>query len=263
MKPLSLGVMAWCAVTMTSLMANAQDAPAPAPTSPTTVPTEPAPATPAPATTAPTTAAPAAATPEEPPNEGHFRWGISGMAGTFFPGPTTIAFGVEGRAGYAFDQTVTLFGSVGSVGGIGFGGDVSSTGGSLSVSAVSYWYIGANIDALLAGPLFAGAGVAIGRGGWGVVSQSASSGGASQEVIAAGGIMPSGNLRLGLMAGKLNQKTGKRSGFMFALDLRVLVAPDSASTQQSGGNGGASQSVTTSTTAVGYSPMLMLGYELR
>lgn len=225
----------------------------------------------------PVSAAPAAPTPpvaqpaeqkdqapaEKDETPGHFRWGISPMAGTFFPGPTTVAFGIEGRAGYAFNDRVTLFGSLGAVDGVGFGGSVSSTGASASVSAISYWYVGANVDALLAGPLFAGAGASIGKGGWGVVSQSASTSGGSQDVVAAGGIMPSLDARLGLTTGKLNKQTGKRSGFAIALDLRMLIAPNSASVAQNAGSGGASQSASTSTTAIGWSPMLMMGYELR
>jgi hypothetical protein len=249
LRPLFFGVWSTCVISFISLSASAQEAPP-----------DPA-ATPAPAAAPAPAATPAQ--PAEPPDDGHFRWGISPMGGTFFPGPTTIAFGIEGRAGYAFNQSVTLFGSIGSVAGVGFGGDVTQNGAAVSVSAISYWYIGANVDALVAGPLFVGAGAAIGRGGWGVVSQSASSTGGSQEVIAAGGLMPSANARLGLHVGKVNEKTGKRPGFAIALDLRVLIAPDSASTSQSAGSGGASQSVTTSTTAVGYSPMLMLGYDLR
>jgi len=243
MKRFAFGFATWCASILFSVAASAQPAP-----------TTPAPATPV---TGETTE------PVSTPNEGHFRWGVSPMAGTFFPGPTTVAFGVEGRAGYAFNQTVTLFGTLGTAAGVGLGGDVSAKGASTEVSAISYWYIGANIDALVAGPLFVGAGAAIGKGGWGVVSQSASSAGGSQEVVAAGGVMPSGNLRLGLMTGKLNEKTGKRGGFAIALDLRVLIAPDSASSSQQASASGASQSVATSTTAIGYSPMLMLGYELR
>lgn len=239
MRALSFGVMSWLVVMTTSFAAAAQEEPPPAP--------------------AP---APAPATPAEPPDEGHFRWGLSPSIGTFFPGPTTLSFGLEGRFGYAFNQMVTAYGSVGSAAGIGFGGDTTANGASLSVSAISYWYVGANVDALVAGPLFVGAGAAIGRGGWGVVSQSASSSGGSQEVIAAGGTMPSADARIGLHVGKWNDK-GKRPGFAIALDLRVLIAPDSASTKQSANASGASQSVTTDTTAVGYSPMLMLGYDLR
>jgi hypothetical protein len=200
---------------------------------------------------------------EATPSEGHFRWGLSPMGGSFFPGPATVAFGIEGRAGYAFNDTITLFGSLGGVAGVGFGGDLNANGASASVSAVSYWYAGANVDALLAGPLFVGGGAAIGKGGWGAVSQSASSSGGSQEVTAAGGIMPSLNARLGLATGKLNRQTGKRSGFAIALDLRMLIAPDSTSTAQSAGTGGVSQTVATNTTAIGWSPMLMMGYELR
>jgi hypothetical protein len=254
-RALSVGVLSWCALMSISFVASAQDQPAPAQGEP------PPPAT---ATPAPEPApAPAPQQPAEPPDEGHLRWGISPMAGTFFPGPTTVAIGIEGRVGYAFNQTVTVYGSIDSVAGVGFGGDFTQNGASASVSAISYWAVGANVDALLAGPLFVGAGAAIGRGGWGVVSQSASSSGGSQEVIAAGGTMPSANARLGLHVGKTNEKTGKRPGFAIAFDLRVLIAPDSASTSQSAGSGGASQSVTTDTTAVGYSPMLMLGYDLR
>lgn len=248
MKRLAFGFATMCACTLFSVVASAQ-----------TAPTTPAPAAPA----APAEPVAADAAPAATPNEGHFRWGVSPMAGTFFPGPTTVAFGVEGRAGYAFNQTVTLFGTLGTAAGVGLGGDVSANGASTQVSAISYWYIGANVDALVAGPLFVGAGAAIGKGGWGVVSQSAGSSGGSQEVVAAGGVMPSGNVRLGLMTGSLNEKTGKRGGFAIALDLRVLVAPDSASTSQQASATGASQSVTASTTAIGYSPMLMLGYELR
>lgn len=266
MKSLSLGVLSFSALTLATYSANAQDGTAPPPTTPAPAPTEATPAQPAsgqPATAPATPAQGAAATPAEPPDEGHFRWGVSGEGGTFFPGPTTIAFGLEARFGYAFNRTVTAFGSAGSVAGIGFGGDSGPNGASVSVSAISYWYIGANVDALLAGPLFVGGGAALGRGGWGVVSQSASSTGGSQEVIAAGGFMPSANGRLGLHFGKTNEQTGKRSGFMLALDLRVLIAPNSAKTTQSAGNGGASQSVTVDTTAIGFSPMLMLGYDLR
>lgn len=99
------------------------------------------------------------------------------MFGTFFPGPTTVALRFEGRFGYSVNQTLSLYGSLGAVGGIGFGADVDSKGGSASVSAVSFWYIGANADALLAGPLFVGGGAGIGKAGWGVVSANASSAG--------------------------------------------------------------------------------------
>jgi hypothetical protein len=193
----------------------------------------------------------------------HFRWGVSPSAGTFFPGPTTVAFGIEGRAGYAFNDTVTVFGSLGGVGGVGFGGSVGNGGGSASVSAVSYWYMGANVDALIAKPFFIGGGAALGRGGWGVVKDSASSTGGSQEVIAAGGFIPQLDGRLGLALGRRSADSGKYSGVTIALDLRVLAALDSASTKQVAGVGGASQSVTTSTTALGFSPMLMIGYDVR
>jgi hypothetical protein len=203
------------------------------------------------------------ATPVAPANEGHFRWGVSPKLGTFFPGPTTIAFGIEGRTGWALNQTVSIYGCFGGVAGVGFGAEVNSSGGAASISAVSYWYLGANVDALLTGPLFVGGGAAIGRGAWGVLSGSVSSAGGTQETIAAAGIMPSLDGQIGLATGSLNPYTGKRSGFSIALDVRALIAPDSVSTKQTAGLGSASQAVTTSTTALGVSPMLMLGYDSR
>lgn len=186
------------------------------------------------------------------------------MFGTFFPGPTTIALGFEGRVGYAFNRTVTVFGSATAVAGVGFGADVNENGGSASVSAISYWALGVNADALLAGPLFVGGGVGLGKGGWGVVRANASNNGSGgSEVIAAGGLMPSLDGRIGLITGSFSEFTGKRAGFMIALDLRMLIAPNASTTRQQAGPTGASQSVTTDTTAIGFCPMLHLGFDLR
>src|SRR5688572_33277833 len=115
-----------------SSAANAQDT---APMPPATSPAQTTPAAPATKADAPSTPAPDKA-PETTPNEGHFRWGISPTGGTFFPGPTTVAFGIEGGAGYALNQTVTLFGSLGTAAGVGLGGDGGSNGGSMSGSAI-------------------------------------------------------------------------------------------------------------------------------
>src|SRR5690349_11333500 len=89
MKRLAFGLGAWGLVMLTSFAAMAQEAPSTAPTpTPTTATT---PATKADAPSTPDTSAPAPT-----PNEGHFRWGLSPTGGTFFPGPTTVAFGIEG-----------------------------------------------------------------------------------------------------------------------------------------------------------------------
>lgn len=82
-------------------------------------------------------------------------------------------------------------------------------------------------------------------------------------MTAAGGLTPSLDARIGLVTGSVNQATGKKSGFMIALDVRMLIAPDSATTKQQAGAGGAMQSVTTETTALGFCPMLHLGFDSR
>lgn len=205
--------------------------------------------------------------PTEPPDDGHFRWGLSPMFGTFFPGPTTVALGLEVRIGWAFNQIVTAYGSLGSVAGIGFGADVSGDDKSVSVSAISYWYLGANVDALLAGPLFVGGGAAIGKAGWGVVEAHGSSSGGGSDVIAAAGWTPSLDARLGISTGTPSLATGKRSGFYLALDVRVLFAPNATETREqanaSSNSASGSAKITTDTTAVGIAPMLHLGFDSR
>jgi len=226
----------------------------PAPTTPTT---EPAPATPAPAPVKP-------AEPPEPPNDGHFRWGLSPMFGTFFPGPTTFSLGFEVRMGYALNQMITVYGNAAAVGGIGFGTDVDDKGnGSASISAVSYWVLGANVDALVAGPLFVGGGAGIGKAGWDVVEAHGGTGGAGSKVIAAGGWAPSFDGRIGISTGSPNPQTGKRNGFYLALDIRVLIAPNASETRQEATASGAQQQVTTDTTAIGVAPMLHIGFDSR
>jgi hypothetical protein len=244
------GVVAGLVSLVVPSIAFGQEEPPPA-APPTPAPTEPAPA-------------PKPTAPPEPPNDGHFRWGLSPMFGTFFPGPTTVALGFEGRFGYAFNQMLTVYGNVAAVGGIGFGADTDDKGGgSASVSAISFWVFGANVDALLVGPLFVGGGAGFGKAGWGVVEAHGSNNGAGSRVIAAGGWTPSIDGRIGISTGSPNPQTGKRSGFYLALDVRMLFAPDSAETKQEATATGGTQQVTTDTTAIGICPMLHLGFDSR
>lgn len=223
----------------------------------------PAESTEAAAPAAPATPAPASQPPPEPPNDGHFRWGLSPLFGTFFPGPTTVALGFEVRLGWAFNQTVTVYGNGVAVGGFGFGADADDKGGSIGISAISFWQLGANIDALLAGPLFAGGGVGIGKAGWGVLEAHGSDTSAGAHTIAAGGFAPSLDGRIGISTGSPNPQTGKRTGFYLALDVRVLFAPNATETRQEANASGSQQSVVTDTFAVGVSPMLHIGFDQR
>lgn len=249
MKPVCLHLAAILTLVVPSI-AYAQDvSPTPEGPVPSNEPARPAP--------------PAAQEAEQtPPEGGHFRWGLSPSIGTFFPGPTTLAFGFEGRFGYSFNPDVSLYGGIGAVAGLGIGGSSDVNGASFSISAVTYWYLDANVDTMLAGPLFVGGGVGFGRGAFGIVKATSTSNGAGSELTSASGIMPQVNARIGLTTGKVMQATGKRSGFSIALDLRMLIAPSSTSTVSTAGATG-TQTNETSTTAIGFSPMLLIGYESR
>jgi hypothetical protein len=253
MKAVCLHVAAILSLTLSSV-AYAQDVPAQTPPEGPVPSSEPTPLAPPP---------PPPVTEPTPVEGGHFRWGLSPSIGTFFPGPTTLAFGFEGRFGYSFNPDVSLYGGIGAVAGLGIGGSSDVNGTSFSVSAVTYWYLDANVDTMLAGPLFVGGGVGFGRGAFAIVKATSTSSGAGSELTAASGLMPQLNARIGLTTGKVMPATGKRSGFSIALDLRMLIAPSSTSTVSSASSTGGSSSVQTDTTAIGFSPMLLIGYESR
>jgi hypothetical protein len=181
----------------------------------------------------------------------------------FGSNPRALIFGAEGRLGYQVNSMLGVYGTAGFAAGFGIGASSDAKGSSAGISGVSYWYLGANAEALLADPLFIAGGFGIGGAAWGSISGGVNSAesSASGETIAAGGLTPQGNVRVGLGFGNRNPTTGKKSGLTLALDLRVLWAPNSVKETAAGGPNGAS--VKTDTAAFGFAPMLMIGYDLR
>jgi hypothetical protein len=213
----------------------------------------------------PVVAAPVAAAPIEPKDESRARFGLSLNGGSFFPGPFTIALGAEARLGYQLNNDVGVYGQLGGTAGLGAGTSTDGASATASVSAVTYWYLGANIESLLGESFFVAGGAAIGRGGWGVLSgtvAASSSRAASGSTVVAGGLMPQFNARIGFAPGK-RALDGTKRGLSFAFDLRALLAPNSERNEVVVGANGASTNQRTSTFAVGFAPMLMIGFDTR
>jgi hypothetical protein len=197
-------------------------------------------------------------------NEGHLRGGLSLNMG-FFAKPGAITIGPELRLGYQLNASFGLFAMAGAVAGLGVSGSSNASGSSASITGVSYTYLGVNAEALFGDKFIVGGGVAIGRGGWATAGIAASTvAGASSSSVEAGGLMPQGNLRLGLALGSLDRSTGRRSGLTLALDGRFLLAPDSVEiVTRTGITGSANTTTTSQTTALGFNPMLVLGVDWR
>lgn len=196
-------------------------------------------------------------------NDPHLRWGFSGNVGLFFANPQAFALGPEGRVGYQLNSVLGFYGSLGAVGGVGIGASASDTGVSGGLSAVSYWYGSASAEAVLADLFLVAAGLGIGKGAWASTSVSADQTSGSTEQVAAGGIMPQANARIGLAFGDRSRRNGKKDGFTLALDGRLLWAPNSVSQQISGGATGGGITQTVETSAVSVTPMLVFGYDVR
>ena len=189
----------------------------------------------------------------------HFRWGIDGKIGYFWPA-SGVDFGTSARLGAQVLPNLGVYGDFGYTAGIGFGGGISATGASLSVSVLGFWHFAAMVEGDF-GPFFIAAGPMVGTGGWAQATQSASSGGsASQYVVATGGFLPGIDIRTGFIFGRM-YPNGFLSGFTLGVDLKVLFGRVTQVAQTAGPTGG-SQSISTGSYVVGLTPMLVLGFDM-
>ncbi len=214
------------------------------------------------------TAAPAVSPDPAPPSATALgiRWGASTGLGAFIPGPQ-LAWAIEGRIGVTVSPLFNAYARLGRQAGIGFGGTASSSGGSISVSASGFWFFGVNAELSLGDHFFVAGGPQLGWGGWAGVTQGAmasgSSSGASQSAFAASGFMPGLNAKIGFGTGSRRNASNERRGqFTMSVDLNLMYAPNTAYVNQSGGSGGASQSIGLGQ-SLGVNPMLMFGYDFR
>ncbi|HEV8322355.1 MAG TPA: hypothetical protein VG389_12120 [Myxococcota bacterium] len=227
----------------------------------------PAPPAPAPETAPATMAAPAPASAPAPAaaprDSGRFRWGISAGAGTFVPGPM-VNFGTEVRAGWQINPILGVSVAGGAESGFFFGGRVTTNGAALSVSAVSFWHVGVEAEAMFGNMFFVAGGPHLLRGGWGSVREGADSNGAvTQSVLAVGGWMPGFDFKVGLGFGK-PRPSGRRNQFTLSLDTMFAFAPPGVYVAQNvDANGNVTQDVSRTGFAIGIAPMLMFGFEMR
>ncbi|MFN0062350.1 MAG: hypothetical protein ACKVPX_07515 [Myxococcaceae bacterium] len=172
-----------------------------------------------------------------------------------------VDFGGNLRFGAQISELIGVFLDGGFTVGFGLGGNFSGTAGSVSVSILAFWHLAPMVEFdfdkffVAVGPLF-------GSGAWVQVSQGVDvSGTAFQQAIAVAGFMPGADIRVGFTFGD-RQDSGFLSGFTLALDLKIL---NGAATEvsQSAGTGGAAQGVSVGDRVWGFTPMLMLGYDLR
>lgn len=199
---------------------------------------------------------------EEDPG-GRIRWGVSGNLGWHIPYPA-FTLGAEGRIGYQVSNIFSAYAIIGATGGFGFGGNVTSTGGSASVTGLSYYYFGAIAEAMFANIFYVGGGPVLANGGLGIAGLAVGSDGAGVTAVADGGLMPGFDLRLGLGLGRQHPAPSfRRGGFNLGLNVLMLLHPDTVVTRVSGGTGGASASVTTNELVFTATPMVQLGYDWR
>ncbi len=223
------------------------------------MPPPPPPPPPQPVAMAP---APADAPMEDP--GGRVRWGVSGNLGWHIP-QSAFTIGAEGRIGYQISNMFSAYAILGGTAGFGIGASVSVTGASASITALSYYYLGAIAEFMFGNLFYVGAGPVIANGGLVGVSGSGSTTGNSEAMaIAHGGPMPGLDLRLGLGLGRQHPAPSfRRGGFNIGLDALILLHPNSTVIREKTVNGTSQGSITTNELAVTVTPMLTLGYDGR
>jgi hypothetical protein len=190
--------------------------------------------------------------PAEEASEMKLRIGVNGGIMMFSPGPS-YGLNVSLRAGVRLSELFAVYADAGGGFGLGGGGDVSDSGASVSVNTASYRRIGVMAEVTL-GPLFLSVGPALFDGAWAGIAQGGGTSGAAQSVYVADGYFPSAVGRIGL---------GFGDGGKFTLALEgMVVIGEMTEVAQSGGATGASQSAKTGNSAIGYSPVLVLGWDM-
>ena len=194
---------------------------------------------------------------------GRVRWGVSGNLGWFVP-HSAFTLGAEGKIGYQVSNLFSAYGILGGTFGFGFGGTASSTGGSVGIVGVGYYFVGAVAELMFADIFYVGGGALLAGGGYGVAGISAGTGGGSVTAIAAGGFAPGLDVRLGLGLGRTQPAPSfRRGGFNLGLDAKILFHPNTSVTRVEGSSGGGSVNVVTNELSVSVTPMLTLGYDMR
>lgn len=194
---------------------------------------------------------------------GRVRWGVSGNLGWHLP-YSAFTIGAEGRIGYQVSNLFGAYAILGVTGGFGFGGTATTTGGSVSVTGLSRWYVGGIAEIMLGDLFYVGAGPVLANGAMGIVGLSAGTTGGGISAVVDGGLMPGLDIRLGLGLGRpKGPPSFRRGGFNLGVNVLMLLHPDTTVTRVQGDVNGGSISVDTKELVFTATPMLMLGYDAR
>ena len=223
--------------------------------------TEPAPTTAAPSAQPGGEATPtlqAAAPPLEPAHEPmvRIRAGAGGAPSVFYPG-VSYGAGFSGRIGVQLKKMWGVYADVG--GGFGLGGSISAGtgGGGVSINVADYWRLAAMGEVDLGRYFFVALGAGVCGCTWGGVQQVATAqGAASQAAYVSDGYDPALVSRIGVGFGKGRNK--------FTLALENMVAfGKMTQVSQNASMAGADQSVKIGNLAVGWTPGIFLGWDMR
>lgn len=192
------------------------------------------------------------------------RWGIGAGAGMHFGIPYPV-FGMQlkGRVGYQITNLLGVYVDLGGDFGVGGQVTVNQTGGAASATALGHFFIQALAEIMLGDLFYVGGGGGIAWGGLGIVGVDASTSGGGIGAIAAGGINPAFDVKLGLGFGKPKPGSWRRGGFNLGIDAQMVLHTNALVTRVQGNTMGGSVSVDTRETVFTITPMLTLGYDAR
>lgn len=201
----------------------------------------------------------------EPPRDpgGRVRWGISGGLGWHFP-YSAFGLGLEGRIGYQVTNVLSAYLTLGGQFGIGFGASASADGGSVSITAINHYVMSLIAEAMLGDVFYVAGGPGLAAGGLAVAGIGVQQDGGTITALAASGVKPTLDLRLGFGFGKAKPAPSyRRGGFNIGLQALVMFHPDTIVTRQVANSNGGSIEVKTNELVTTVTPMLMLGYDAR
>lgn len=195
---------------------------------------------------------------------GRVRWGVSGNLGWHIP-QSAFTFGAEGRIGYQVSNLFSAYAIVGGTVGLGIGGSVNTTGASVSITALSYYYFGAIGEVMLGDLFYFGGGPVLANGALAGVSASGGTGGAGVTTVVDTGLMPGLDLRLGLGLGRPHGPPSfRRGGFNLGINALILLHPDTTVGRASvNADGTLGAEIKSNELIATVTPMLMLGYDAR
>jgi hypothetical protein len=190
-----------------------------------------------------------------PPRKFQIRAGADGAPAVFAPG---VSYGANfsGRIGVQIKNRWGVYADVG--GGFGFGGSISAGtgGGGVSINVSDYWRLTAMAEADIGRYFFVSFGPGVCGCTWGGVSEVGTAMGASQAAYVASGYFPELLARVGVGFGKTRHK--------FTLALENMVAfGKMTQVSQNASAAGADQSVRIGNLAVGWTPGIVFGWDMR